>query len=480
ANDADLSLRSLGYWTDNGATYYYKTAASQTYPATLNAVKADFERQGIRLGYVQLDSWFYPKGVNYDWSDGNDGIAQYVADSTLFPMGLASFQTNLGLPLMTHARWIDASSPYRQQYKVSGNVSTDPGYWSQVAAYLKGAGVAIYEQDWLSGPALTDFNLTDANSFLDNMAAAMAAQGLTMQYCMPTSRHILQSAKYPNLTTIRGSEDRFGPTRWTNFLFASRLIGAAGAWPFADNFLSSETSNLLLATLSAGPVGVGDPIGTLNKANLLRAARMDGVIVKPDASITPLDSSYLAHAQSIDTPMIAAASTSFGKWTAHYVFAYPEGTNRYVSFTPASLGITGESYVYDYFANTGSLVRPDTPIEAVIDGDSKYWVVTPAGISGMCLLGDTGQFVTLGRTRITSVIDDGAIHVSVAFAAGEASRDFEGFSAAAPRVAATDGSVMATAYDPSTHRFRLTVAPGADGSASVTISRATESLGRAR
>jgi hypothetical protein len=98
----------------------------------------------------------------------------------------------------------------------------------------------------------------------------------------------------------------------------------------------------------------------------------------------------------------------------------------------------------------------------------------------MSLLGDTGQFVTLGRTRITSVMDDGAIHVSVAFAAGEASRDIEGFSPAAPRVAATDGSVTATAYDAATHRFRLTVAPGADGSASVTISRATESLGRAR
>ena len=36
----------------------------------------------------------------------------------------------------------------------------------------------------------------------------------------------------------------------------------------------------------------------------------------------------------------------------------------------------------------------------------------------MALLGDTGQFVTLGRKRVKSVSDDGAIHLTVAFACG--------------------------------------------------------------
>jgi hypothetical protein len=471
SNDADLSLRSLGYWTDNGANYYYRMENSMTYPQTLEAVRTDFNKQGIGLGYVQLDSWFYPKGANYQWSDSADGLAQYSADATLFPAGLNSFQGNLGVPLITHARWIDPTSPYRQQYKMSGNVSIDPAYWAQTAAYLKSSGVATYEQDWLYGPAITAFNLTDGAAFLDNMASAMAGQKLTMQYCMPTARHVLQSAKYPNLTTIRGAQDRFEPGKWTAFLYASRLIGAVGAWPFSDVFMSTETSNLLLATLSAGPVGVGDQIGTMNTANLLRAVRADGIIVKPDSPITPLDASYIANAQSLDRPMIATTSTSFDNWTAHYVFAYPQGSNNQVSFTPASLGITGDSYVYDYFAGSGGVARANDTISATITGDSQYWIVTPIGPSGMALLGDTGQFVTVGRKRVKSVSDDGAIHLTVAFASGEISRRIEGFSPGVPRVSTTDGSISNVVYDRSSHRFNFAVAPGAQGSAAVMISR---------
>jgi hypothetical protein len=470
-NDADSSLRSLGYWTDNGATYYYHTAASMNYPATLNAVKADFKKQGIGLGYIQLDSWFYPKGVNYDWTDGADGFAQYLADSTLFPQGLADFQGKLGAQLITHARWIDASSPYRQQYQVSGNVATDPAYWAQTAAYLKSSGVATYEQDWLSGPAVTNFNLTDGAAFLDNMAAAMAQQHLTIQYCMPTPRHILQSGKYANLTSIRASQDRFEPARWTSFLYASRFIGAMGSWPFADNLLSAETSNLLLSTLSAGPVGIGDAIGSLNAANLLKAVRADGIIVKPDFAIAPLDASYIANAQSVDSPMIAATSTTLGDWTAHYVFAYPQGSNHAASFTPAALGIRGESYVYDYFAGTGAVANSTDAISANISGDSKYWIVAPIGLSGMALIGDAGQFVTAGRKRIASVSDDGAIHATITFAAGETSRQIVGFAPGMPRVSASEGTIVSSSYDAGTRQFRFTVAPGSGSSATVMIGR---------
>ena len=78
-----------------------------------------------------------------------------------------------------------------------------------VASELKAAGVVTYEQDWLNQRALprTD-NLTDQDAFLDNMAASMAQRNLTMQYCMASARHFMQSSKYSNLTTIRTSADR--------------------------------------------------------------------------------------------------------------------------------------------------------------------------------------------------------------------------------------------------------------------------------
>ena len=233
----------------------------------------------------------------------------------------------MGIPLITHARWIDPSSPVRQQFQMSGNVPIDPKYWNRVADYLSGSGVAVYEQDWMGDQAHTDFNLADPYAFLDGMAAALGQRGLNMQYCMATPSQFLQSTKYNNLTTVRVSEDRFDRTRWTGFLYTSRLASALGIWPFADVFMSGETDNLLLATLTAGPLGIGDRIGAVNRDNLLRAVRADGVIVKPDAPIVPLDQSFINDSRGSGGPMVAATYTDFGGMRAAYVFAYSQGTD---------------------------------------------------------------------------------------------------------------------------------------------------------
>jgi len=475
ANDADLMLKTLGYWTDNGATYYYATDPALSYSDTLRAVKADFDRQGIALGYLQLDSWFYPKGAAADWNDHGDGMYEYHADPLLFPSSLASFQQALGAPLMTHARWIDASSPYRQQYQISGDVSIDPLYWGEVARYLANSGVTTYEQDWLYDHAQTAFNLTDPDAFLDNMAGAMAQQNLTMQYCMPTARHFLQGARYSNLTSIRTSEDRFGPTRWRNFLYASRLASALGIWPFTDVFMSTETGNLLVANLSAGPVGVGDPIGTMSTANLFRVARRDGVIVKPDVPLTPLDSSYLSDSQIALAPLISSAYTDFDGLRAWYVFAFPQGANTVAQFQPADFGVGQAIYLYNAADGTGRVVQPWELVSESITNQYIYHVATPIGPSGMAIIGDTGHFVTLGRKRITRLADDGTVHLTVAFAKGELSRTIEGYSPMAPTVSVVEGDAGPMSYDAQAQRFAVSVAPGPAGFASIEITKGARS-----
>jgi hypothetical protein len=458
-NDADVSLNRIGYWTDNGATYYYHMADSMSYEQTLDAVKLDFDRAGIPLGSMQLDSWFYPKGSGRAWSNNGAGIYEYVAASPPFLSGLARFQQNLGMPLITHARWIDASSPYRTQYRMSGNVVTDPAYWETVAGYLANSGVTTFEQDWLNDKAQTDFNLTDGDAFLDNMAASMGRRHLTMQYCMASARHILQSSKYSNLTTIRTSGDHLQRERWTDFLYASRLAGALGAWPFTDNLLSRETSQLLLATLSAGPVGIGDPIGSIDAANLLRAVRRDGVIVKPDVPLTPADASYSNMAHCTDTPQIAFTWSDFGALRTNYVLAFKQGgTNPLATFSPSDFGMHGPVYVYDYFAGTGQLVDSSETIQKQISDDALYLVLAPVGPSGIAIVGDTGQFVTMGKKRVTGLTDSGAAHLTVTFADGETSRVITGYSPVAPAVLAGEGSTIGqVAYDQATHLFRVPV-----------------------
>jgi len=471
ANDADAILKKLGYWTDNGATYYYATEGSLSYPDTLAAVKSGFDALGIHLGYIQLDSWFYPKGPNADWSDGKDGIFQYDAAPALFGGSLSNFAQRVGVPLVTHARWIDPSSPYRQQYLISGNVSTDPQYWQMVATYLNSSGVALYEQDWLDAQAQTAFNLTDPDAFLDNMAAAMAQHGIDMQYCMPTARHFLESSRYANLTNMRVSDDRFNTNHWTSFLYGSRLASALGVWPFSDVFMSTETENLLLATLSAGPVGVGDRIGNLSAGNLLKAARPDGVIVKPDFPIVPIDSSIQNSATGADAPMIASTWSDFGGVKAWYIFAYPQGQNTIASFHLNQVGAAGSVYLYDYFNNAGTLVDASDALNLSITGSSLYLVAAPVGPSGMALLGDTGQFVTLGKKRITAATDNGSLHLTVSFAAGESARTIQLYAPMRPRANVRDGSVAATSYNSITHRYSITLGPGSDGSAEIFLSR---------
>jgi hypothetical protein len=461
ANDSAPYLERFGYWTDNGAYYYYNYDADAGYPATLEGVSSYFTSIGIPLAYMQIDSWWYPKGPQQLWNDKADGQYTYTADTTVLPSGLGSLQQGLGIPLITHARWIDTSSPYRSQYTMSNNVSIDPAYWASVAEYIASSGVTVYEQDWLNQAALpVTTNLTDQDAFMDDMASAMAEKGLDMQYCMPLPRHYLQASKYGNLTTTRVSVDRFSSPRYVDFLYTSLLTSSLGAWPWSDTFNSTEVDNLLLSTLSAGMVGTGDQTGTASAANLLQTVRPDGVIVKPDAPIVPLDATFVSQASGVDTPLVAAAYTDFGGgMRASYVYAFNVGTSVSASFTPAALGYSGQVLVFDYFQSTGALVAASAAYTQDLTNGSSYYVVVPLGPSGIAFAGDAGKFVSLGKKRITQLSDTGTLSVSVAFAAGETSVTLHGYAASQPTASASAGSVGAVTWDAGTKMFAVPVMP---------------------
>lgn len=473
--DADVTLDKLGYWTDNGAAYYYSFDAAKGYEGTLQAVIQDFAAKGLPLGYLQLDSWFYPKGSSESWQgNGTNRGGEYVyrAAPDLFPDGLATFQQRIGVPLVTHARWIDTASPYRQQYTISGNVSTDPQFWDDTMRYLKSAGVATYEQDWLSQAAQPVYNLTDPDAYLGGMAAAATMNGLTMQYCMPLPRDYLQSTLYPSLTTTRVSVDRFEPTKWDDFLYDSRLASALGERPWSDVFMSTETNNLILATLSSGVVGVGDPIDKEDVANLAKVVRADGVIVKPDAPVIPTGGTYLAEAAGSKPAMIASTYTQHGPLRDVYVFAYARNgqPTQPIAFRPSSFNITGTAYVYNYFTGTGQVVPSGATFTDTV-GSGSYYLVVPIDASGVGFLGDAGKFVSLGDKRISQLSDDGSLHATVVFASGEQQVTLHGYASAPPLVHASDGVVGPVTYDAANHLFSVNLRPGTDNSGSITVSQ---------
>jgi hypothetical protein len=282
---------------------------------------------------------------------------------------------------------------------------------------------------------------------------------------MATVGQFLQTTKYGNVTNVRVSEDRFQRAYWPELLYGSRIAGALGLWPFSDVFPSSETDNLLLATLSAGPLGIGDRIGPIAVNNLRQSIRGDGVIIKPDVPIVPLDSSYVHDAQGLQLPMIASTVSDFGGLRTYYVFAFSQGNNVPASFAVSELGVTGPVYIYNYFDDTGALAAPGDVITDALADTRAYYVVAPIGPSGLALLGDRGHFVGLGKSRIAALTDDGVVHVTVLFAAGETTRTLVGYAPAAP-----NSSAGTLTYDAASMRFSIDVSPGPDGTASLDLS----------
>ena len=470
ANDANVLLNQLSYWTDAGAAYYYHPTTASQYVPQLLQMPSQFTQAAIPIGSLELDSWYYPKGSPASWTSNGSGMDTFVADPTLFPEGLAGFEKSLGLPLITHARWIDPASPLRSQYQMSGNVAIDPKYWQDYANYMLSNGIAILEQDWLSNKAVTNFNLTDPDAFLDNMAAALASAGRAIVYCMPLSTHILQSSKYDNVIAVRVTDDAFRREKWDEVLFDSAIPSALGLWPFTDEFQSANVKDVLVAALTAGPIGSGDAAGSINAASISQAVRTDGVIVKPDVPIVPTDATFLAVAQSSVAPIVASTYTDHNGSRTAYVLAYERtsGALGQISFVPASLGVSGAAYVLDYFRKTGTLLQPGAPFTDPVDYNGSYYIVAPVGPSGIAFLGDTNKFVSSGKKRIEQLSDDGTVHTVVRFAPNETNVVLHFYAPSEPAALATQGRAGRPVLE-APDRYAVTVSPGAGGIAAVDL-----------
>ena len=491
SNDADPILKYYGYWTDNGGKYWYNYDLTKGYQATMQEIIDSYRAEKIPLRYLQLDSWWYhktltrydgkpeqPKNSKLPEGDWNryGGTVDYTASNAVFPQGLAAFHQSAGLPFITHNRWIDPSSPYHQRYKISGIAAVDPGFWKEIASYLKSSGVVAYEQDWLSAifPNSPELSSTPdlGDAFLDGMANACRDQGLSVQYCMALPRCFLQGSKYDNLTTIRTSNDRFLPARYHDFLYTSRFASALGIWPWSDVFMSGETNNLLISNLSAGPVGTGDEIGKENRANILKTVRADGVIIKPDTAVVPVNSNYVAEAQQQAVPLVSTAQTDHaGRKTVYaLVVNSPDAPASPFTISPDDLGTRrGPVCAYDYFAgNARWLEKDESYTGQVPPGGVEYLLVAPVGASGIAFLGDADKFVSMGRQRISSVQDQSnRLTTEVLVSPDEEAVTLHGYCRQRPIVTVQRGTAEPASYDHVSGHFSVLVHP--DSSTAVVL-----------
>lgn len=175
-------------------------------------------------------------------------------------------------------------------------------------------------------------------------------------------------------------------------------------------------------------------------------------------------------AEGANTVRATATGASGGNidWLGVSRGTVPIGRSQTATFGLAELGLNQPAYAYDYFAGTGTLVARGGSVSATVT-TGTYWVVAPVGASGIAFLGDAGKFVPHGDKRIAHLRDDGKVHATVAFAAGEGPVTLHGYAPRKPAVTATTGRVGAVGYDGSTKRFTVTVTAAATGRAVLTI-----------
>ena len=453
---ADAGLSRLGYWTDNGAAYYYRTEGDLNEADTLLAVKADAAARGIPLGYMQLDSWWYFKEPGFP----PGGLVEWRPRPEMFPEGLDGFQDRLGLPIIAHSRWFAADNVYDDAYAFAVDHKTvpqDPTVYGELIAEAEPWGLVTYEQDWLMPMFLENAwlraGVDHAEVLLAGMHAEATARGLSMQICMAGAAHLMHAVDLPGVTSVRTSIDYrqtiSKESFWPSFHTANLLAWALGVWPFKDNFRSIEPhaeAEALISALSGGMVGPSDAVGDMDAALLTRTCRADGLLLKPDRPALPLDTMFLPHERPF-TVATYSDREGLGRWTylaafhlasshpnrtaedalfmqLEYgpetedgdLFVFPEAVKDWRVDLALDLGIKGPVVAYDWRAGTATLVEGtlELPVTEALY-DHAYVVLAPVLDNSLALLGEVDKLVPLADRRFKAIeLEANAIRVTLA------------------------------------------------------------------
>eukprot|EP01090_Pellita_catalonica_P002759 TRINITY_DN12359_c0_g1_i1.p1 TRINITY_DN12359_c0_g1~~TRINITY_DN12359_c0_g1_i1.p1 ORF type:complete len:705 (+),score=113.09 TRINITY_DN12359_c0_g1_i1:109-2115(+) len=369
--DGDVSLEYLGYWTDNGAYYYYTTEPETNYAQTIEDVSTYLKELNLPVENYQFDSWWYYKGPH-------GGLVLWESRPDIFPEGMRVVDQAIGaVPLILHNRYFSVENLYLQDYEFvigDSNVALpiDEAMFTYIMGKAKNWGLAVYEQDWLvttyQNNVATQSNFTNGARWLNAMGSAAQRLGLTVQYCMPLPLHLMQSTQIQSVTNARATTDyQPGNDQW-QIGYSSLLHWAIGLRPLKDNFWSgtSETGchykycyepnpvlEALVATLSTGPVGVADKIDHINATIVNATCRADGLILKPDKPATALDKAFMQFDFSAMPRSIQVWSTFTALDEGALVWSYILAAELEDTFTvtTADLDVKGHDFVvYEYLA----------------------------------------------------------------------------------------------------------------------------------
>jgi len=433
----------LGFWTDNGAYYYYKTEKGMNYEDTIIAIKDYFEENNIPIGYFNFDSWWYLKHTNKTFTTlfrflirlmggglyGN--TLCWEVDPKNFTTDLKTFHhEKFQMPITAHSRRWDARSPYVEkfEFKTYKNhaVPLKKEFWDWLMTHAKESGIEVYEQDWMKNQIVSmpilriDFDAQE--EWLNSMATAAKENGIDIFYCMQTPGILLYSIKHSNINITRCSGDynvrwpltyRFIHSTQTNILyhaiginshpdvFRSRTMENVKFRPFGEKFPDFKC---LYQILNAGIVAPGDKKENVNWPLLRRTCRADGLLLKPDKPLTANDLMFKKHKKYY----ICDTQTTINNFTWRYIFIsniWPRRVKE-TFFTLKELGYMKNDYIiYDYHSGVINRVKIDDFIEVgrLKRYGYKYYILCPITINGMALIGCPDKFITCSGRLIINI-----------------------------------------------------------------------------
>lgn len=211
-------LRLLGYYSDNGACYYYNTEPNMTYEDTYARLFDEASTKKIPYGFYHLDSFFYTKDsgagvgvcdVNKVHASGSAGSIEWDGCTNLFPLGLGHLSNAIlnGSNLSAHARLFSDHTIYAQG-NLPGNHSYDrqfpfvkdaskqaaipttnvsAAFWNfLISDAATRWNLAMYEQDWTAtiygDNDILHSDLEAGSVWLTTMAAAAAQHNVGVGY----------------------------------------------------------------------------------------------------------------------------------------------------------------------------------------------------------------------------------------------------------------------------------------------------------
>jgi len=438
ARDSDVLGTRVSYWTDNGSAYWYRTEPGLDTASTVVAAVDDLEARGVRVGAVQLDSWWYPHEVlrpfdTDEWVVPPSGMVRWEPRPDVLPDGIDALRERLDRrPLVAHCRHLSSQSPYADEFAmwVDGDRAhpQGPDLYERLLDQAVGWGVEVFEHDWLIECFLAVRGLRApgrAAAWQEGIDAGLSARDLHAQWCMASPADFAQTSRLRNITSIRTSGDHgylVGPeVLWAWFLHTNVMARALGLWPYKDVFHSASTSatrevEALLSALSAGPVGIGDRIGASDVGIIRRTCRADGVLVRPDVPIAAIDGAASSAPVWTGALLVGSAHTehSAGRWG--YVVTSNVGFDQQPHSLRVALADVGEDRpasdsvaVFDWRTGRVAVLAAADAYDVEIEPAGwDYRVLAPVLAGGIAVVGDPALYACAGDARIADVdvVDD--------------------------------------------------------------------------